>query len=103
MEQLLPTLVVGAGAGVIAFSYLGAWLLGRGHGRRTAERETRDAPPDAPLERLAQLERSLDAMGRSIERLTDQQRLLALRQQRAQARGAAESDPRRAHGYDTPA
>lgn len=106
MDHLLPTIVVGIGAGVIMFSYLGAWLLGHGHGRRAAEREMREAPPDARLERIAHVERSLEAMARSIERLTDQQRLLAVRQQRAQAKGTSPDsgyDPRRVHGYDTPA
>lgn len=106
MGDLLPTIVIGVGAGVVVFSYFGAWLLGHGQGRRAAEREHRDAPPDVRLERISHVERSLDAMARSIERLTDQQRLLAVRQQRAQARGATPEsgyDPRRVQGHDTPA
>lgn len=106
MEDLLPTIVIGVGAGVVVFSYLGAWLLGRGHGRREAEREHREAPPDVRLERISHVERSLESMARSIERLTDQQRLLAVRQQRAQAKGASPEssfDPRRVQGHDTPA
>ena len=83
---------------MVALSYAAAYLLGRSRGRRDAERASEQR---AVLEgdayaraRLDQVEAALTAMGSSIKRLGDAQRVWVDHQDRAMRRERGESSRR---------
>ena len=82
LRLLLPLVVIGAGAAVLGLSYLGVYLLGQTRGRRDAERERRldahDEPRAGYVDRLMLVEGAIDSMARTVERVTDVQRLMTL-------------------------
>jgi hypothetical protein len=76
----IALIAVFSGAVVLVMSYLGAYMLGRSHGRRA---EQRSAPPEdhsAAYQRIASVEASLSTLNNSVERLRDAQRLLVAQQ-----------------------
>ena len=100
IRQFVGFIVMGLAAATVLLSYVGAFLAGRGHGRRDAERELRagereqlraEDGPRAQGERLRALELHVEGIARALERLTDAQRLLAAQQDRRASRAAAEA------------
>ena len=73
-------IAVGSGAIVLALSYLGAYLIGRSHGRRSEERSLRRFDQDDSTQRISAIESSMHGLNSSIERLMDAQRLLVAQQ-----------------------
>ena len=111
-RQLVALLVAGMVAAVGVLSYAAAYLIGRGHGRRIAERERETLRRDHGSDRLQAVEEAVHQISRSMARLTDAQRVLLLAQQQersGKSGGAADPlgalSPRRARmpGADTPA
>ena len=90
-RQLIGLVVIAAGAGVLAMSYVAAYLIGRGHGRREALLERREAEHRHSGERLAAVEGAVDSIAQSLSRLSDAQRLM-LQQQEQVARRALSAE-----------
>ena len=111
-RMLTGLIVVSAGAGVLAMSYVGAFLFGQARGRREAEREHRLAAERAnyqsvgatDADRLLVVEGAVDAVSHAVERLAETQRLVLL--DRLRSGGGAQSEGRgsvpRAPGHNTP-
>jgi hypothetical protein len=82
LRLLLPLVLIGAGAVVLGLSYVGVYLLGQARGRRDAERERRldvqDETRVGYADRLMLVEGAIDSMARTVERVTDVQRLMML-------------------------
>ena len=95
------------GAGILGFSYLGAFMLGRSRGRRELElalerrlgeeSEMRHVNHD----RVAMVEGAVASMAKAIERLTDAQRIALL--ERVRQAPDVLSATSRARKHDTPA
>jgi|SRR3954468_14574425 hypothetical protein len=79
LGEYIGMIAVGSGAVVLALSYLGAYLVGRSHGRRDEMRTSRVEEIDA-AQRLAGLEATVRGINSSVERLMDAQRLLVAQQ-----------------------
>lgn len=98
--------VVGV-AGIMALSYVGAYLLGQARGRRDAADELRAAERDVAqvgnADRLLIVEGAVDSVSRAIERLAEAQRVALLEQ----VRTSSASEPRlggaRSEKRNTPA
>ena len=104
LGELTGLIVIAASTGVVALSYLGAYMFGKARGRIEAERERIAAREEARLasaDRLLVVEGAVDSMARAIERLADAQRIAAL----DPARQAADSPLglTRRLKHDTPA
>ena len=105
LRALVPVIVLGSGACVLAMSYFGAYMLGRGRGRREVELERQaeafDGSRSIDYDRVAMVESAVTSMAQAIERLTDAQRVALLERMRA----GSEAPPSRlrAPRQDTPA
>ena len=112
-RQIVALIAAGMVAAIGALSYVGVYLIGRGHGRRIAERELEAARREQSADRLEVVEDAVQQISRSMARLTDAQRvlLLAHQQERAPKPSTANDQlaqglsPRRPRlsGADTPA
>src|SRR5215213_1032719 len=90
------------GAGVLGFSYLGAYLVGHSRGRREAELDRQIAEQDSRLgdqQRADAIQLALTSMTQAIERLTDAQRVALLDRVRTTPEPRQSRVPRQ----DTPA
>jgi hypothetical protein len=74
-------IAVASGAVILAMSYLGAYLIGRSHGRRSEERSLRRFDQDDSAQRICAIESTMHGLSSSIERLMDAQRLLVAQQE----------------------
>ena len=97
-RAFIGLIVVTAGTSVVALSYAAAYLLGRTRGRLDAER---DAERRGSIEgdayaraRLDQVEAALAAMGSSVKRLGDAQRVWVDQQDRAMRRERGDASRR---------
>ena len=104
LGELTGLIVIAASTGVVALSYLGAYMFGKARGRIEAERERIAAREEARLasaDRLLVVERGVDSWARAVAGLADSQGAVSL----GPARPAVESPlgltPRLKH--DTPA
>lgn len=111
-RQLIGIIVIGAAAGTFVLSYVAAYLIGRGHGRRDAELAQREQAHLAGHDRVAAVEGAVSTVAQSMARLADAQRLLVAQQdemaQRLRRADPAALSPRRpgigpVPGRDTPA
>lgn len=109
-RQLVGIIVIGAAAGTFVLSYVAAYLIGRGHGRRDAELAQREQAHQAGAERFAAVEGAVSTVAHSLARLADAQRLLTAQQEEMAQRlrrpePLAERRPGLGHfpGRDTPA
>jgi hypothetical protein len=111
-RQIVALLAAGMVAAVGALSYAAVYLIGRGHGRRIAERERESSRRQQGSDRLQAVEEAVQQISRSMARLTDAQRVLLLAHQQERSgkpSGAADPlgalSPRRSRipGADTPA
>jgi hypothetical protein len=112
-RQIVALLAAGFVVAVGVLSYTAAYLIGRGHGRRLAEREHEAARRQGGEDRLQVVEEAVQQISRSLTRLTDAQRVLLLAHQQERAARptapgeqlAAGLSPRRPRlpGADTPA
>jgi hypothetical protein len=78
--QFIGLIAVGSGGVVLLLSYLGAYLIGRSHGRRSEERSPRHIDQADATQRIAALESTMYGLSASIDRLMDAQRLLVAQQ-----------------------
>ena len=85
-------IAVGSGAFVLVLSYLGAYMLGRAHGRRQAERSDSHMELIDTSQRLAVMESSVQTLSNSMERLRDAQRLLVAQQDHLSRKVGLSSD-----------
>jgi ABC-type protease/lipase transport system fused ATPase/permease subunit len=90
----IALIAVASGSVILVMSYLGAYMLGRGHGRR-AERQSTPVNDHADAyQRIAAVEVALHGIGRSVERLMDAQRLLVAQQDHLSRKvGATDRNP----------
>ena len=79
-RQVIGIIVIGAAAGTFVLSYVAAYLIGRGHGRRDAELAQRELAHHAGHERFAAVEGAVSTVAQSMARLADAQRLLVAQQ-----------------------
>lgn len=90
----IALIAVGAGAVVLVMSYLGAYMLGRGHGRRAEQQSTPANDHADAYQRIAAVEVAVNGIGRSVERLMDAQRLLVAQQDHLTRKlGSADRNP----------
>ena len=80
VRQLVGLIVVAAGAGVVIMSYVAAYLVGRGHGRREAQLAMREAEHRLSTDRMSVVEGAVDSIAQSLARVTDAQRLMLAQQ-----------------------
>src|SRR5215208_2297360 len=92
LGQYMGLIVIGSGAFVLAMSYFGAYLIGRAHGRRQAERSDSHIELIDTSQRLAVMESSVHTLGNSLERLRDSQRLLVAQQDHLSRKVGLSSD-----------
>ena len=78
--QFIGLIAVGSGAVVLLLSYLGAYMLGRSHGRRVEERSAGHLEHADATQRISALESTIYGLSASIDRLMDAQRLLVAQQ-----------------------
>lgn len=90
-RTVMGLIVIAVGGGVLAMSHVAAYLIGRGHGRREAQLERREAEQRHSGARLAAVEGAVDSIAQSLSRLSDAQRLM-LAQQEQVARRALGTD-----------
>lgn len=90
VRQLTGFLVLAAGAGVLVMSYVAAYLLGRGHGRRDAILERREVEHRVSTDRLTAVEGAVDSIAQSLSRLSDAQRLMLQQQDQVARRTLGE-------------
>jgi hypothetical protein len=79
VRHLTGFIVIVSGAGVLAMSYVAAFLIGKNAGRKEGNREgdRRDSRPAArEPERLDRIESAVDAIALQVERLGEGQRYL---------------------------
>lgn len=111
-RMLTGLIATAAAAGVLAASYVGAFLLGQARGRREAEAERRLAAERADYagarvtnaDRLFLVEGAVESVARAVERLAEVQRLALPDRARpgAAAHAEARSAAPRAPGHNTP-
>lgn len=77
---LIGLIAVSAGGVVLVLSYLGAYMLGRAHGRRREQQSASYMEVTDNAQRLAVMESSVQNLSSSVERLRDAQRLLVAQQ-----------------------
>ena len=73
-------IAVGSGAFVLLLSYLGAYVVGKAHGRREEQRTAHPGEPLDATQRIAALESTIYGLSASVDRLMDAQRLLVAQQ-----------------------
>jgi ABC-type protease/lipase transport system fused ATPase/permease subunit len=78
--QFIGLIAVASGAVVLVLSYLGAYMIGRSHGRRAEEHSPRNLDQLDATQRIAAVESSIYGLSASIDRLMDAQRLLVAQQ-----------------------
>lgn len=93
-RDLVRLIVMAAGAGVLAMSYVAAYLIGRGHGRRDALLERREAEHRYSTDRLSAVEGAVDSIASSLSRLSDAQRLLLAQQEKVARRQPGAERPK---------
>ena len=89
-RQIVGLIVTAAAAGVFAMSYVAAYLIGRGHGRRDAQLQLRENEHRHSADRLATVEGAVDSIAQSLARLSDAQRLMLAQQEQAARRAIGE-------------
>lgn len=89
-RQLVGLIVTAAGAGVFAMSYVAAYLIGRGHGRREAQLQARESEHRVATDRLGAVEGAVESIAQSLARLSDAQRLMLAQQEQAARRAIGE-------------
>jgi hypothetical protein len=103
--EFIGLIAVGSGAFVLVLSYLGAYMLGRSHGRRRMERSDSHMELMDTAHRMAVMERSVQNLSSSLERLRDAQRLLVAQQDHLSRKVGLSSDRMglpAAQGHHTP-
>lgn len=90
--EVIGLVAVGSGAFVLVLSYLGAYMLGRGHGRRQMERSDGHMELIDTAQRMAVMESSIQNLSSSVERLRDAQRLLVAQQDHLSRKVGLSSD-----------
>ena len=80
LGDYIGLIAVGSGAFVLMLSYLGAYVMGKAHGRREEQRSTRLADQPDATQRIAAIESTVYGLSASIDRLMDAQRLLVAQQ-----------------------
>ena len=78
--QYIALIAVASGATILGLSYVAAYMLGKSRGRREEQRSPRALEQMEAVQRVAQLEQTVNQMSHSIERLMDAQRLLVAQQ-----------------------
>ena len=78
--QFIGLIAVGSGAFILLLSYVGAYVLGKSHGRREEERSSRYSDQADATQRIAAIESTVYGLSASIDRLMDAQRLLVAQQ-----------------------
>jgi hypothetical protein len=104
-RALTGLVAVASGAAVVAMSYVGAYLMGRHHERRDAERAGRlDADRDELRSgRLLMVEGAVTSVSRAVERLADAQRIALLDRVRPASSGLeSKASTPRVPGHNTP-
>jgi hypothetical protein len=92
LGELIVVVSIIAGSAILALSYLGAYMLGRSHGRR-AERLSPEAMDQMDSsQRIASLESTIGTLNGSVERLRDAQRLLVAQQDHLSRKVGLSSD-----------
>src|ERR1043165_9221958 len=80
LGEYIGLIAVGSGAFVLMLSYLGAYVIGKAHGRREEQRSSRQMEQADSSQRIAAVESSIYGLSASIDRLMDAQRLLVAQQ-----------------------
>src|SRR3954466_1434879 len=80
LGEYIGLIAVGSGAFVLMLSYLGAYVMGKAHGRREEQRSMRQSDQLDATQRIAAVESSIYGLSASIDRLMDAQRLLVAQQ-----------------------
>src|SRR3954466_12241645 len=80
LGEYIGLIAVGSGAFVLMLSYLGAYVMGKAHGRREELRSTRNSDHIDATQRIAAMESTIYGLSASIDRLMDAQRLLVAQQ-----------------------
>jgi hypothetical protein len=80
LGEYIGLIAVGSGALVLMLSYLGAYLMGRSHGRRDEQRSSRHLEQADATQRIAAVESTIYGLSASIDRMMDAQRLLVAQQ-----------------------
>jgi hypothetical protein len=78
--QFIGLIAVGSGAFVLVLSYVGAYVVGKAHGRREEQRSSHNADQASASQRIAAVESTVYGLSASIDRLMDAQRLLVAQQ-----------------------
>ena len=79
--EFIALIAVGSGALVLGLSYMAAYMIGKGHGRREEQRSARAMEQVDTAQRLATVESTVYGLNSTIERLMDAQRLLVAQQE----------------------
>ncbi len=79
--EFIALIAVASGAVVLGLSYLAAYMIGKGHGRREEQRSAQAMDRVDTVQRLATMESTVYSLNSSIERLMDAQRLLVAQQE----------------------
>jgi hypothetical protein len=107
LSQYVGFIVVASGAIVLGLSYMAAYLIGKGHGRREEQRSERQAGQMDAQQRLSAVESTVYGLSASIDRLMDAQRLLVAQQDHLSRKvGATDRNNVRlptVQGHNTPA
>jgi hypothetical protein len=78
--QFIGLIAVGSGAFILILSYVGAYVIGKAHGRREEQRSSTNLERTDASQRIAAVESSIYGLSASIDRLMDAQRLLVAQQ-----------------------
>ena len=90
----IALIAVFSGAVVLVMSYLGAYMLGRSHGRRAEVRSAPSVDHADVYQRITAMEASMHSLGNSVDRLQDSQRLLVAQQDHLSRKvGTADRNP----------
>jgi hypothetical protein len=79
--EFIALIAVGSGALVLGLSYMAAYMIGKGHGRREEQRSARAMEQVDTAQRLASMESTVYGLNSTVERLMDAQRLLVAQQE----------------------
>jgi hypothetical protein len=92
LGEIIGLVAVGSGAFVLVLSYVGAYLVGRAHGRRQEQRSDSHFELMETSQRLAMMESTVNTLSGSLERLRDAQRLLVAQQDHLSRKVGLSSD-----------
>jgi ABC-type protease/lipase transport system fused ATPase/permease subunit len=89
--EIIGLIAVSSGAILLCLSYVGAYMIGRTHGRREEERSRALDQMDT-AQRIAAVEATVNGIHSAVDRLRDAQRLLVAQQDHLSRKVGLSSD-----------